>query len=151
MNCHKLRQRRVSAETLDAFLYTHEQGDYVSIHAYVQPTPETDAALLNLREAIRAKTKMVVTVGYGPRFLHSTGQLHKGDSGNGFFIQFINTPAQDVAIPDEAGEEKSTMSFGVLRNAQALGDAAALRNVDRRVVTFDLGDDVAGNINALIA
>ncbi|MGD8625787.1 MAG: bifunctional transaldolase/phosoglucose isomerase, partial [Anaerolineae bacterium] len=72
---------------LKIFLAGAQAGDYVALQAYLQPTPETDAALRVLRVLLRDQLKLATTVGYGPRFLHSTGQLHKGDAGNGLFIQ----------------------------------------------------------------
>lgn len=136
-----------SAETLSDFLYQARPGDYIAIQAFVQPTQETDAAVAQLRFYLRQSTKLAVTAGYGPRFLHSTGQLHKGDSGKGLFIQFISDiPSEDVPIPDIPGNPASSITFGVLRNAQALGDYEALLNANRRVIRFNLGSDVPGNI-----
>jgi len=82
---------------------------------------------------------LATTVGYGPRFLHSTGQLHKGDAGHGLFIQFTADNPRDAPIPDEAGSLASTMTFGVLKAAQAMGDRQALLNAGRRVIRFHLG------------
>ncbi len=87
------------------------------------------------------KYKVATTLGYGPRFLHSTGQLHKGDSGNGYFIQFISDIEYDAPIPDEAGKDDSSISFGTLIKAQALGDRQALIDNKRKVLTIDLGKD----------
>ena len=138
----------VSADTpqvaLTNFIAKGEDGAYISIHAYVQPTPETTAALSTLQTTLRDKTKYPVTVGYGPRFLHSTGQLHKGDGGNGLFIQFTADMPNDADIPDEAGSDASAMSFGTLKDAQALGDREALLDVDRDVIRFHLSDVVTG-------
>ena len=89
-------------------------------------------------------------MGYGPRFLHSTGQLHKGDGGNGLFVQFTTDAERDAPIPDEAGRPESSMSFGVLKSAQALGDARALREAGRRLIRFRLDGDVAGELGWLI-
>jgi transaldolase/glucose-6-phosphate isomerase len=122
---------------------------YVALQAYVQPTAETDEALFDLQTRIRDGRELAVTVGYGPRFLHSTGQLHKGDGGHGLFIQFTSDPQQDVAIPDEAGKSESAMTFGTLKMAQALGDKRALEEAGRKVVRFHLGSDVAGKIREL--
>jgi hypothetical protein len=138
-----------SADSLHAFLDQAQKSDYVSVHAYIKPSSGADAALDTLRATIRKETGLPVTVGYGPRFLHSTGQLHKGDAGNGLFIQLTAAMPQDVAIPDEAGEPESSMTFGVLKTAQALGDAAALKQAGRRVIHYDLGDDIAAGIAAL--
>jgi hypothetical protein len=122
----------------------------VSLQAYVPSTGETTVALQSLQAAIRDKTRLATTVGYGPRFLHSTGQLHKGDAGNGLFIQFTHDYAHDIGIPDEAGKEDSTMPFGVLIDSQALGDAQALQNAGRKVIRFHLGSDVIGSLRQLI-
>ena len=140
-----------SKANLLAFLEQAEPGDYIALQAYVQPTPETDEALQALRSRLRDLTGLAVTAGYGPRFLHSTGQLHKGDGGNGLFIQFTAAMPQDIAIPDTAGEAASGMTFGVLKTAQALGDAAALREAGRRVIHFHLDQDVAAGIASLLA
>ncbi len=134
---------------LIAFIKQAKPGDYISIQAYVPSTPETDAQLQTLRRMLLRFTKCATTVGYGPRFLHSTGQLHKGDAGNGLFIQFTSDPVEDVAIPDEAGEYASGMSFGVLKIAQALGDAQALLDENRRLIRFDLGTAVDEKLQKL--
>ena len=130
-----------AGEVLKAFLYQAQPGDYVAIQAYVQPGPEMDEILGRLRERIRSHTKLATTIGYGPRFLHSTGQLHKGDAGNGVFIQFTSQVQGDVAIPDEADLPDSSMSFGVLKLAQALGDRQALLDNGRRIIRIHLGEE----------
>jgi hypothetical protein len=135
---------------LETFLKQAKVGDYISLQAYVTPTGEADAALLKLRTQLRDQTKLATTVGYGPRFLHSTGQLHKGDGGNGLFIQFTSDPVEDVPIPNEAGKSESSMTFGVLKLAQALGDREALLANHRRVIRLHLGKDVVGGLNAVI-
>ncbi len=119
-------------------------GDYVAIHAYLQPTPAADAALQALRLCLRDRLRVATTVGYGPRFLHSTGQLHKGDAGRGLFIQITADSALELPIPDEAGKATSSLSFGVLKMAQALGDRQALLDAGRRVIRFHLQDVVDG-------
>jgi hypothetical protein len=93
---------------------------------------------------------MATTVGYGPRFLHSTGQLHKGDGGEGLFIQVTADPVRDVPIPDQAGGGNASIHFGVLERAQALGDREALMEAGRHVVRFHLGKDVPGGLRRLI-
>lgn len=123
--------------------------NYVAIQAYVTPDKETSKALQDLRTKIQKDYKAAVTVGYGPRFLHSTGQLHKGDAGKGLFIQFTSAIKEDVEIPTEPGEFKSEFTFGILKTAQLLGDRQALLNANRMVVTIDLGNDVVGNIKII--
>jgi len=139
---------------------------YVSIQAYLTPASTSSAfvgrdgkrgeldeatisALQNLRTKIQKKYKVATTVGYGPRFLHSTGQLHKGDAGNGLFIQFTYGIKEDAAIPDEAGKKESSIGFGTLIHAQSLGDFKALEENKRNVIRFDLGNDVLGGIKKL--
>jgi glucose-6-phosphate isomerase len=147
----------LAAEALDEFLAQAQPGDpatgsgrsYIALQAYVQPTPETDAALAALRLRLRDRYRLATTVGYGPRFLHSTGQLHKGDAGNGLFIQFTSDAPQDVPIPDEAGSPDAAMTFGVLKMAQTLGDQQALLEAGRQVIRFHLGTDVVGGLKRL--
>ena len=139
----------LSSTALRAFLAASRPGDYIALQAYVPPTPATTAALNALRLALRDRLHLATTVGYGPRFLHSTGQLHKGDGNNGLFIQFTADVLQDAPIPDEAGAAASGMSFGVLIQAQALGDGQALRDAGRRVIRFHLGTDVVGGLERL--
>ena len=122
---------------------------YVCIQAYLTPDEATTSALQEFRTKIQKKYKVATTVGYGPRFLHSTGQLHKGDAGNGLFIQFTSGIKEDAAIPDDAGKNESSISFGILISAQALGDYRALVDNKRKVIRFDLGNDVLGGIKKL--
>jgi glucose-6-phosphate isomerase len=125
------------------------KGSYVVLQAYIKPSKEFDEVLHALRMKIMKKYKTAVTVGYGPRFLHSTGQLHKGDAGKGLFIQFTSAAQLDAAIPDNPGDDKSSISFGVLKNAQALGDRQALLDKGREVLRFDLGTDVRGGLEKI--
>jgi len=134
---------------LDNFLSQATSGDYVALQAYLPPTDETTAALQEMRVRLRGRLGVATTSGYGPRFLHSTGQLHKGDGGNGLFVQFTADNARDADIPDEAGAPESSLSFGVLEEAQALGDRQALLDADRRVIRIHLGNDVAGGLKLL--
>lgn len=125
-------------DVLSNFLTDCESGkNYVSIQAYVNPVAENFNYLQKFRTEIMKKYKVATTLGFGPRFLHSTGQLHKGDAGNGLFIQFIDNPVEDINIPDNPTESKSSISFGVLIKAQAFGDRQALIDNKRRVITFE--------------
>ncbi len=141
----------LTAAALNGFLAQARPGEYIALQAYIQPTAEADAALHRLRLRLRDKLKLATTVGYGPRFLHSTGQLHKGDAGNGLFLQLTSDPVRDLPIPDEAGSPESSMTFGVLKMAQALGDKQALLAAGRRVIRFHLGTDVVGGLERLAA
>ena len=124
------------AEILKAFLDQARAFDYVCLQVYLSPSPEVDESLRKLREIIFVKYKLAVTIGYGPRYLHSTGQLHKGDSGNGLFIQLTAENLIDVDIPDNFGDDNSTLTFGTLKAAQAEGDWQALTDARRRVIRF---------------
>lgn len=128
---------------------TRTPKPYVAIQAYVPIIYSTEVALQALRLAIRDKLKCATTVGYGPRFLHSTGQLHKGDGGNGLFIQITCDMPQDADIPDNPGEAASSMSFGVLKTSQALGDGKALVEAGRKLIKFHIKGDVAAGIDEI--
>jgi transaldolase/glucose-6-phosphate isomerase len=116
---------------------------YVAIMGYVQPSEEFDAAVAELRSAIRDRTKATTTFGYGPRFLHSTGQMHKGGPPNGLFLQLIHDGEEDAEIP-EAG-----YTFRHLKNAQAIGDLQTLRDHGLPAVQVRLEGDPAEALRAL--
>jgi len=132
------REQPAEPETLRAFLESPPEGGYVALQAYAPSAPSTDRALGALRAAIRDATQMAVTVGYGPRFLHSTGQLHKGDAGHGRFIQLLVDSIQDLEIPGAVSDASSELTFGTLIAAQAAGDRRALLDAGRRVLTLRL-------------
>ncbi|MBI3636051.1 MAG: glucose-6-phosphate isomerase [Candidatus Rokubacteria bacterium] len=118
-------------------------GDYIALLAYVTPTPETTEALQSLRVALRDRTRLATTLGYGPRYLHSTGQLHKGGPPTPILLMLTAEAAGDVAIPGER------YGFATLELAQALGDLATLRAARRRVLRVPLGGDPRGGIARL--
>jgi glucose-6-phosphate isomerase len=137
-------------KVLSTFLNNCNGGkNYVAIQAYLNPDQQITEALQALRTSIQKKYKVATTLGFGPRFLHSTGQLHKGDSGNGYFIQFTSKVEDDIPIPENPGEEKTSITFGILIQAQALGDRQALLDNKRQVLTIDLGTDVSDSISKL--
>jgi hypothetical protein len=119
------------------------------LQAYLPVLAQTTAWLQGLRLRLRNRTGLATTFGYGPRFLHSTGQLHKGDAGRGLFVQLTADHERDVAIPDIVGSAESSITFGTLIRAQALGDAKALADAGRRVVRFHLGQQVVGGLRRL--
>ncbi|GAP06590.1 transaldolase [Anaerolinea thermolimosa] len=125
-----------SAQTLDEltnrFLELARKGDYVAVNAYLPRNHEIRERLQRLRKSIQMKTGLPTTLGFGPRFLHSTGQLHKGGSNEGLFIQITTDPEVDLEIPG-AG-----MTFGTLERAQALGDLEALLARERRAIRIHL-------------
>ncbi|MBN1667592.1 MAG: bifunctional transaldolase/phosoglucose isomerase [Anaerolineales bacterium] len=132
------------------FLDAAGTGAYVSIQAYIQPTSDTDRLLGDLRRGIQNQTRLATTLGYGPRFLHSTGQLHKGDGGKGLFLQITSDAPRDLPIPDVAGSQASSITFGILKLAQALGDRQALLENGRRVLRVHLGKDAPSGLQTLL-
>lgn len=129
--------------------FREKGNNYFAIQAYVNPSEKIDVSINSLRTYLQSKYKSAVTVGYGPRFLHSTGQLHKGDAGKGVFIQLISNAKNDIPIPDEAGSDKSTMTFGTLIRAQAFGDRKALKNSGRKVISFLFDSDDEKSVKLL--
>ena len=117
--------------------------DYLVIMAYVKQTTAVDQALDALRRRVTEKHGIATTMGYGPRFLHSIGQLHKGGSGSGLFLQLTGDHAHDLAIPN------APFTFGVLADGQAVGDLQALRASGRRAVRIDLGSDPEAAIRGI--
>jgi transaldolase/glucose-6-phosphate isomerase len=126
---------------MSSWLAGAQAGNYIAIQAYLNPTSETASALESLRQILRVNTRLATTLGYGPRFLHSTGQLHKGGPNTGLFLQVIDEPLDDLPVPN-AG-----YSFGDLIRAQALGDFQALQQRGRRVLRINLGHHA---VNALV-
>jgi transaldolase / glucose-6-phosphate isomerase len=118
---------------------------YASIQAYVAQTPTRDAALERIRTLLRDATHRATTVGYGPRFLHSTGQLHKGGAPIGWFLQLV------AEHPDDRGIPGKDYSFGQLIDAQAIGDAQTLEQHDLPVLRLNLGADPDRGLAALEA
>jgi RpiB/LacA/LacB family sugar-phosphate isomerase len=117
---------------LAAHLAMAAPGDYLAIQAYLTPTAEAGRALQEMRVALRDRLRVATTVGWGPRYLHSTGQLHKGGPTSGLFIQITGDDREDLAIPG-AG-----YGFSTLKSAQALGDLQSLRDGARRVIRLHL-------------
>ncbi len=134
----------VKLDTLAQDFYSLlESNDYVAILPYVWPSEDNAKALCQLRDKILCRTKRAVLFGYGPRYLHSSGQLHKGDGNNGVFLIISADPAADVKIPGQ------NYTFGQLCNAQALGDFQALENKGRRVVKLHVHQPVAQAVKKL--
>lgn len=125
------------ADYLHNFLSQVRPGDYIAIMAYIQATERAHDALQALRIHLRNTYKVATTVGYGPRFLHSTGQLHKGGPNTGVFIQITGDIKQDADIPGEP------YTFGVLKEAQALGDLFSLDSHQRRNIRLHIAEDIA--------
>jgi glucose-6-phosphate isomerase len=127
-----------AAVEIAGLLDSGRPGDYVAVQAFVDPDG-FEAPLREFGEALGTRSGFAVTTGFGPRFLHSTGQLHKGGPPSGIFVQLVTANPVDVAIPDDFGARGGSVGFGVLKSAQALGDLRALAAARRRVLRVNLG------------
>ena len=121
-------------------LKSAHRGDYVALTVYCQRTPRREKLLRELQAAIRDRYHLATTLGFGPRFLHSTGQLHKGGANNGVFVQFTCNDPVDVPVPGQL------YTFSVLKQAQALGDFQALLAHGRRAARVELRADIEGGL-----
>ena len=119
-------------------------GDYMAIQAYLPYTPEVAEGLTKMRVMLRDRTGVPVTVGYGPRFLHSTGQLHKGGANNVVAVQLTYEPEDEALIPGEP------FSFATLIRGQALGDFESLNAHGRRAIRLHLGDDIGAGFKKIL-
>ncbi len=115
------------------WLSTIGPGDYLAIQAYLPMDASVGPVLQSIRKAVQHRFRIATTVGYGPRFLHSTGQLHKGGPASGVFLQIVDQPDLDLDVPE------TDYSFGRLIAAQSVGDYQALRQRNRRVLRVNLG------------
>jgi len=128
---------------LERWAGTMGPDDYVAVQAYLPPSISVRAALEAVQRSLLARYGRATTLGFGPRFLHSTGQLHKGGPPGGHFLQLTNEVMNDVAVPEES------YTFGRLIAAQALGDLLALVQRGRSVLRIELGQDVLGGLAGL--
>ena len=131
--------------TLEDLLSQAKPGHYFAVLAYVTPSRKIDAALTGLRKTVMTKYRIATTAAYGPRYLHSTGQLHKGGPNRGLFLELVEKMAPDVEIPE------APYTFGTLAKAQAIGDVQSLRAHGRPVAHLSLRRDAAVEINSLMA
>ena len=122
-------------QAIRSLLASVKTGNYIALLNYTEETPAIDEELQKIRITLRDATKCATTVGYGPRFLHSTGQLHKGGPDTGVFFQITANDTVDFAVPGEP------YTFSILKQAQALGDFRSLVKRDRRAIRVDVGND----------
>ena len=141
----RVMKPRAITDYLAAFLGQARPGDYVALLAYLEPSREHKAGVESIRRRLRDALRLATTVGFGPRYLHSTGQLHKGGAANGLFIQVTADDAADLPVPGER------YSFSVLKQAQARGDLQSLESKNRRVVRFHLGKSIESGLNRLLS
>ena len=118
--------------------------DYVALQAYLTEKPSVTAPLQAIRVTIRDSLGLATTLGYGPRYLHSTGQFHKGGPNNGLFLQLTADDPEDAAIPG------ANYTFSILKRAQAAGDLEALKKHGRRIIRIHLGKNVEEGLARLL-
>jgi transaldolase / glucose-6-phosphate isomerase len=127
-------------DALAKWIGSAKAGDYIGLDAYLAPSEKLTCALETLRIILRDRARVATMLGYGPSFLHSTGQLHKGGPNTGLFLQLLDEPASDLAVPE------TDYTFGQLIRAQALGDYHALVQRGRRVLRISLGADAVAGV-----
>src|SRR5437773_2115120 len=139
----------VGAPSLTAYVKAHLDrlgpGDYLGLLAYVQMNVTHEEALQAARHRVRDRKRVATCLGFGPRFLHSTGQGYKGGPGSGVFLQVTCDDAKDVAVPGQK------YTFGIVKSAQARGDFQVLAERGRRALRVHLGPDVAAGLRTLTA
>ncbi|HUS80310.1 MAG TPA: transaldolase, partial [Armatimonadota bacterium] len=136
---------RSVADAVSRLLGQVQTGDYFALMAYLPRSAATDDMLGQMRARVRDALGVATTLGYGPRFLHSTGQLHKGGPNTGVFLQITESGDEKLEIPGE------DYDFATLKDAQAAGDFEVLRDLGRRVLRVDVGADVEGGLQRLLA
>ena len=146
-NADALKKSAGSAPSLDTYVKAHMdrvgKGDYFALLAYVEMNAPHEAALSKIRHRVRDSKRVATCLGFGPRFLHSTGQGYKGGPNSGVFLQITCDDAKDVAVPGQK------YTFGVVKAAQARGDFAVLAERGRRALRVHLGPDVAAGLRTL--
>jgi hypothetical protein len=136
-------QDRPLREVLGAHLSRAKSGDYVSVLAFLAETDESRRLIEEIRQRLSARTTAPVTVSWGPRYLHSTGQLHKGGPAKGVFLVLGDAEKARLPVPGKP------FSFGELCRAQAKGDSAAMLSAGRRLLRLDLGTSAGEGLRAL--
>jgi hypothetical protein len=135
---------KVDSGSLPQLLAQVRSGDYLAVMLYGLATPAVEEGLNELRRRVTERHKIATTLGYGPRFLHSTGQLHKGGPNSGLFLQLVVDHQEDIQIPGYP------FTFSVLNDAQSLGDFQALQDAGRRAARVNLGADAKAGVRRLL-
>jgi transaldolase / glucose-6-phosphate isomerase len=135
-------QKKQSAKKmLENFFALSKTGDFIALQAYLPEEAEVEQTFCEIQRALQSNLRIAVSTQFGPRYLHSTGQYHKGGPNNGYFVQFICNSTVDIQIPE------LPYTFGILKRAQAIGDREALLKHKRKVVTIDLGENYLEGLN----
>jgi transaldolase/glucose-6-phosphate isomerase len=140
-------KKTVGAPSLAAYLKAHldrlSPGDYFALLAYIEMNDAHEAALQLIRHHVRDRRRVATCLGFGPRFLHSTGQCYKGGPNSGVFLQITCDDARDLRVPGQQ------YTFGIVKAAQARGDFQVLADRKRRALRVHLGPDVAAGLHVL--
>jgi transaldolase / glucose-6-phosphate isomerase len=148
-NADALTKAAGNDKSLVSYLRAHlnrlASGDYFALLAFIQMNPEHEARLQEIRHTLRNKRRVATCLGFGPRFLHSTGQAYKGGPNSGVFLQITCDDAADLPVPGQK------YTFGVVKAAQARGDFQVLADRGRRALRVHLGKDVKSGLGALMA
>jgi len=128
---------------LDSHLAHVIEDDYFAVLGYVEMNSETETLLQTIRNKVLARTGVATCLGFGPRFLHSTGQAYKGGANNGVFLQITSDDALDLVVPGQK------YTFGVVKSAQSRGDFQVLLDRGRRALRVHLGADVKRGLKML--
>jgi transaldolase/glucose-6-phosphate isomerase len=138
-----IQEEKACAAAIEDLFSKARPGDYIALQAYLPPTSEIGWVLQNVRSALFERTKLATTLGFGPRFLHSTGQLHKGGPNTVIAIQVVDEPEQDLPVPG------TDYTFAELIEAQARGDYQALQQRKRKALRIKLGKNVLDGLQKL--
>jgi glucose-6-phosphate isomerase len=148
-NVRELNEAVHEGKTLGVYLKSHidriQKGDYFALLAYIENNQENEELLQKLRHRVLLEKHVATCLGFGPRFLHSTGQAYKGGSNEGVFLQITSDDAEDLDVPEQK------FSFGVLKSAQARGDFQVLLDRERRALRVHLGTDVKAGLEILLS
>ena len=146
-NTDALKQAVGGDASLVGYLKAHlnrlKAGDYLGLLAYIERNDAHQAQLQTVRHSIRDQKKVATCLGFGPRFLHSTGQAYKGGPNSGVFLQITCDDAADLAVPGQK------YTFGIVKAAQARGDFQVLADRNRRALRLHLGADLAAGLKTL--
>jgi transaldolase/glucose-6-phosphate isomerase len=137
--------REALESAVSRWLSGKKSRDYVAVQAYLNPFGPHAMALQEICAVLRDRLAAAVTIGFGPRFLHSTGQLHKGGPNSALVLQIVDVPVENLAVPE------TNYTFDALIQAQALGDFAALKQRRRRVLRINVGSDAEKGLDELTA
>jgi len=142
-NAAELKGGSKLADVLKTHLARVEEGDYFAVLGYITMNPANETALQGIRHAVRDKKKVATVLGFGPRFLHSTGQAYKGGPNSGVFLQITCDDDKDLPVPGQK------YTFGIVKAAQARGDFAVLAERGRRALRVHLGKNVKAGLATL--